>query len=168
MSFDTISRPTTTLIRRIMCPIDFSDPSKTSFEYAERLARDLQAALVLVHAFDTPETLTHAGQSRPADADLKFKLESIRPSSENVAVSHVLHAGSPGEVICWLAEQRQCDLIIMGTHGRTGLKHLFLGSVAEFVMRHARCPVLTIRTRPSDEPLPKEPLVLPAPAPKWM
>ena len=83
-------------------------------------------------------------------------------------VTRVLHAGPAGEVICWMAEHRKCDVIVIGTHGRTGLTHLLLGSVTEYVMRHARCPVVTVRDRPADEqPLP-EPLVLPPKAPRFL
>ena len=79
-----------------------------------------------------------------------------------------MHVGEPGEVICWLAEQQACDLIVMGTHGRQGLLHLLMGSVAEYVMRHARCPVVTVRLLPEKQPPLKEPLVLPLPAPRLM
>ena len=80
----------------------------------------------------------------------------------------VLHAGPPAEVICWLAQERKCDLIVMGTHGRSGLKHLLLGSVAELVLRNARCPVLTVRDRPANDPQLAEPKVLPLAPPRLM
>ena len=86
----------------------------------------------------------------------------------NAGAIRVLHAGPPGEVICWLAENLACDLIVMGTHGRTGLKHLLLGGVAEYVVRHARCPVLTVAEKPADEPPLVEPLALPPKAPIFM
>ena len=83
----------------------------------------------------------------------------IRPQMAGVRMEHVAHAGTPGEVICWIAQQRNCDLIVLGTHGRTGLSHLFMGSVAEYVVQHAPCPVLTVRHRhPAEKPL-KEPIM---------
>ena len=109
-----------------------------------------------------------AAQERPLDPSLRPKLEGIKSSYANQKVEYVLHAGPPGEVICWIGQSRNCDLIVMGTHGRTGLMHLFLGSVAEYVMQHARCPVLTVRNRPANEPPLKEPLVLPVPPPRFM
>ena len=79
-----------------------------------------------------------------------------------------MHAGPPGEVICWMAQEQQCDLVVLGSHGRAALAHLLLGSVAEYVLRHARCPVLTVRDRPADEPPLAEPRVLPVPAPRFL
>ncbi|MBM4005181.1 MAG: universal stress protein [Planctomycetes bacterium] len=80
----------------------------------------------------------------------------------------ISHHFPPGKAICWFAESEQCDMIVMGTHGRTGLSHLLFGSIAEYVMRHARCPVVTVRERPSfGEPL-QEPLARPLPPPRFM
>jgi nucleotide-binding universal stress UspA family protein len=155
-------------IQRILCPVDFSPTSEKALAFADRLAHRLGAELIVAHAFEHPEQLTVAAQERPLDPSIKPRLEAIKSSYPNVKVQHVLHAGPPGEVICWLGESRQCDLIVMGTHGRTGLGHLFLGSVAQYVMQHARCPVLTVRSRPAHEPPLKEPLVLPVPPPRFM
>lgn len=156
------------LIQRILCPIDFSETSMRAVAYAERLAQATGAGLVLVHAFDRPEAFTMAGQSRPADPELRSQLEAVRPATQGLSVERVLHAGEAGRVICWAAQQRNCDLIVMGTHGRTGLLHLLLGSTAEYVLRHARCPVLTVRDRPETEQPLEEPHVLPLPAPRFM
>jgi universal stress protein A len=154
--------------QRILCPVDFSSTSEEALRYAERLAAAAGAEVVLLHAFDTPQSYDLVGQTSPADQSLKSRLAQIHPSSPNVKFSHVLHAGLPGEVICWLAEDRNCDLIVLGTHGRTGLKHLLFGSVAEYVLRHARCPVVAVRERPAKEPKLPEPRVLPLPPPRLM
>ena len=155
-------------MQRILCPVDFSESSTIALNYAAKFGAGVGAELILLHAFDRPATLDMEGQSNPADTTLHEQLENVRPDTENVQVTRVLHAGSTGEVICWLAEDRACDLIIMGTHGHTGLKHLLLGSTAEYVLRHARCPVLTIRLRPENEPPLKEPTVLPLTPPRLM
>jgi universal stress protein A len=155
-------------IQRILCAVDFSDASAAALAYAGRLARSSRAELVLVHAFDIPASLTYADVENPADPTVRQRLEELSLSSSETRAVRVLHAGPPGEVICWLAQHHECDLIVMGTHGRTGLKHLLLGSVAEFVMRHARCPVATVRERPADELPLTEPLVLPPKAPRFM
>jgi universal stress protein A len=155
-------------IQRILCPVDFSEASAAALAYAEKLTRSTGAELVLVHAFDIPASLTYADVQNPADPAVRAQLEDLPLTSSAVKTVRVLHAGPPGEVICWLAQHRECDLIVMGTHGRTGLKHLLLGSVAEYVMRHARCPVVTFRERPADEPPLTEPLVLPPRAPRFM
>ncbi len=156
------------MIKRILCPIDFSETSQRAFEYAAALAESVGAEVVVLHAFDVPATLNMAGQHTPADASLRIRLEQVRPASTNVHISYVLHAGTPGEVICWLAQDRECDLIVLATHGRTGLSHLLFGSTTEYVVRHARCPVTTIRDWPVDEPKLTEPKVLPRPAPRLM
>src|SRR5688572_13353928 len=155
-------------IQRILCPVDFSETSDKAFAAADRLAQRLGAELLLLHAFEYPEQLTVAAQERPLDPSIKTKIDAIQSSYPNVRLDRALHAGPPGEVICWIGESRHCDLIVMGTHGRTGLMHLLLGSVAEYVIQHARSPVLTIRNRPANEPPLKEPLVLPVPPPRFM
>lgn len=154
-------------ITRILCPVDLSPASNLALDYAERLARACGARLVIVHAFETPASYNVEGQTRPADPELSRQFEEFS-RVENLEVERVLHAGEPGDVICWVAMDRHCDLIVMGTHGRTGLLHLLMGSVAESVVRHARCPVLTIRDQKGNEPAPIEPLVIPLPAPRYM
>lgn len=155
-------------IQRILCPVDFSQTSIRALAYAERLAASTKARLVLLHAFDIPASLTYADIENPSDAGVRTQLESLPLTVVGMEVTRVLHAGPAGEVICWAAEQRGCDLIVMGTHGRTGLIHLLLGSVAEYTMKHARCPVVTVRDRPANEPPLSEPLMLPPKAPRFM
>ena len=155
-------------IRRILCPVDFSPLSAKAQEYAERLAATSGAELVLAHAFEIPASLTCADIQNPSDPAIRKQFEELPLFSGQTKAERVLHAGPPGEVICWLAEHRRCDLIVMGTHGRTGVKHLLLGSVAEYVIRHARCPVLTVADKtPGELPLP-EPLVMAPKAPRFM
>ncbi|MFN0055719.1 MAG: universal stress protein [Planctomycetales bacterium] len=153
-------------ISRILCPIDFSSTSHLALDYAARLSLSLGAGLIIGHAFETPFPL--ASQDQPADSSIAQQLREIPVALPEAAVTRVLHAGPPGAVICWLAQRHECDLIVIGTHGRTGLKHLLLGSVAEHVMRHARCPVLTVRAGAADEPELAEPVVLPVKAPRLM
>jgi universal stress protein A len=155
------------LIKRILCPIDFSHASGRAFAYAEALAKETSAELVLLHAFDVPETLNLMGQEHPADPTLRDQLDRV-PVADDVRVVRQLHAGTPGAVICWMAQERGCDLIVMGTQGRSALAHLLVGSVAEYVLRHARCPVLTVRDRPADESPLEEPRVLPVPPPRFL
>jgi nucleotide-binding universal stress UspA family protein len=156
------------VVQRILCPVDFSERSRQSLDYAAQLATALHARLVLVHAFDLPATLDLAGQTTPLDPALRPQLEQWATERGELVAESFLHAGPAGEVICWAAQQRGCDLIVMGTHGRSGLVRTLLGSTAEYVLRHARCPVLTIRDRPANEPPLTEPLVLPLNAPRFM
>jgi nucleotide-binding universal stress UspA family protein len=155
-------------IQRILCPVDFSETSIRALAYAERLASGTKSELILLHSFEIPASLTYADIDTPSDPGIRTQLEALPLRFADSRATRVLHAGPAGEVICWLAEQRACDLIVMGTHGRTGLTHLFLGSVAEYVMRHARCPVVTVRDRPANEPPLAEPLVLPPKAPRYL
>lgn len=156
------------LIHRILCPVDFSATSMKAVKYAERLASQTDSQLLLVHAFERPDSYDDSGQTKPADPHVKEKLQAIELALPEDRVRRLLHAGDPIDVIPWMAQQEQCDLIVMGTHGRSGLMHLLLGSVTEHVLRHARCPVLTIRDRAEDEPLLDEPRVVPLPPPGLM
>lgn len=151
--------------KSILCPLDFSDYSMEAFRYAEELAIATGAELIIAHAFDRPATLDLEGQTKPADKHLQEKLDNVESS---LPLTRLQHAGPTGEVICWLAQEHHCDLIVMGTHGRTGITHALFGSVAEYVMRHARCPVLTIRHHEPNQPKLREPRVLPLPAPRLM
>jgi universal stress protein A len=152
----------------MLCPTDFSDAAQYAFDYADRLAQELGAEIVVAHAFDKPAELKITSQTKPSDPHEREQLDAIRSTFPQSRIVRAMHAGSPGEVICWMAAHYQCDLIVMGTHGRGGLKHLVLGSVAEYVMRHAPCPVLTVRIHAEKEPVPKEPMLLPVPAPRLM
>ena len=156
-------------IRKILCPTDFSTSAANAAKYAEGLAREADAELFLFHAFDTPATWTLSGQEHPRDPSLQLQLDAVLADSPHAHKIHRLqHAGPPGEVTCWMAQEQHCDLIVMGTHGRGGLKHLLFGSVAEHVLRHARCPVLTVRDRDPDEPPLERPSIVPMKAPRFM
>ncbi|MGZ9129994.1 MAG: universal stress protein [Candidatus Binatia bacterium] len=151
-------------MKRILCPVDFSVASQEAMTAAEQLAAELKAEIILVHASGAARRSKEEVES----ADAVRQLQALRVRSSGVVIDHVVHPGPPGEVICWLAENRQCDLIVMGTHGRTGLAHLLLGSVAEYVLRHARCPVVIVRPKAGNEKPLAEPLKLPLPPPKYM
>jgi universal stress protein A len=156
------------MFQRILCPVDFSENSTKALLFAQRLVLESGAELILFHSFGLPASYDKAGQTEPADPKVKAQLEEIVPLSPDIKVRRALHAGPPGEVICWLAEEEKCDLIVMGTHGRSGLRHLLLGSVAEYVVRHAHCPVTIVRDVPSGERPHVEPRVVPLPPPQWM
>lgn len=155
-------------ISRILCPVDFSDSSQAALEYAEDFASWVGADLLLMHAFDQPASYDKHGQSVPADASVAKQFNEIKLRHDNVNVTRLLHAGTPGQVICWAAEHQNCNLIIMGTHGRTGLMHVLFGSTAEYVLQHARSPVLTIRPQDKDAGPLAEPIVTPMPAPRYL
>jgi universal stress protein A len=144
-------------IARIMAPTDFSAASDAALEYARALATQMGASIDLVHVFDDPFTSgAFVGDGTVMmPVDLRQALEDW--ASEQLASRHTslaatlpgstyaLLMGSPAKRIVDHAEEIGADLIVMGTHGRTGLGHLLLGSVAERVVRTAKCPVLTTR-----------------------
>lgn len=151
-------------IRRILFPTDFSPAAQAAFAHAERLALGTGASLLVLHVFDMPDFWGTCGRPDEVDAEIKQKLSLISTNSPDVCVEYVAHGGSAGEVICWVAQERECDQIVMGTHGHSGLGHLLLGSVAEYVVRHAPCPVLVVRQRSEHEKPLKEPEIhLPMP-----
>lgn len=137
-------------IDTILVPIDFSEGAKQALDVAEALARDHGSKLVLVSAAVPPAPVA---EPFLPDTDYPGMLASIRRGLESLASriialpveTHVL-GGSPGPSIIALARDCEADLIVMGTHGRSGLSRLLMGSVAEYVLRHAACPVLTIKS----------------------
>jgi universal stress protein A len=142
-------------IQRILAPTDFSELSKQGLTRALELAETFDAELLLLHVVDPPPypvegiVPSHLGAGllddleRQASADLAQMLPEAR--SSKVGVARRVVAGVPYRKIVEVAEEEKSDLIVMTTHGRTGLGHLVMGSVAEKIVRTAPCPVLTIR-----------------------
>jgi nucleotide-binding universal stress UspA family protein len=142
-------------LTKIVVPTDFSKCSQTAFDYGSQLARDFGAELRLVHvinqhafpfgdkytALDPAELLykmQHAAQKR---------MQSMGARTKGRYSVRLIH-GSPAVEICRAANE-DADLIVISTHGRTGLGHILIGSVAEHVVRYAHCPVLVIPSRPT-------------------
>jgi nucleotide-binding universal stress UspA family protein len=139
-------------IRKILHPTDFSDHSRAAFELACALARDYGAELLILHVNRPPQIYAPDGIVVGAPVEEPFegrvKLAQIRPEDPRVKFEHKIVDGDPAEQI--LKAAVGMDLIVLGTHGTTGLARLLMGSVAETVLRKAPCPVLTVRTKPSD------------------
>jgi len=150
-------------VRSILVPTDFSEGSRTALDYAMFMARQVGARLELLHVWEAPYYLLQdAMLSLPGQAPQPLgryardlaqremeKLVAEVRSTTDLRVQGGVESGSPAKTIVELAGDGEHDMIIMGTHGRSGLRHLFTGSVAEKVVRSAPCPVLTIRS--SDE-----------------
>jgi universal stress protein A len=143
-----------TLITRILVPTDFSDCADSALTYALTLADRVGAAVCLVHAFDDPYELhIHSEHYVPMPAELRAGLiEDIRrqlkdrvAASGHSDVTTEVLTGPAAKAIVEGARARYCDLIVMGTHGRHGVAHVLLGSIAERVIRTAHCPVLVVR-----------------------
>lgn len=136
--------------KTILFPTDFSDASGTAFQYAVDYARLANAKLLIVHVHE-PALPIIGGEIAylpPLDADpqrRKLALQAIVPADASVEYSHRLLAGDPASEIVNLAKSEHVDLIVLGTHGRTGLERLIMGSTAEQVLRRAPCPVLAVK-----------------------
>lgn len=146
-------------LRTILYTTDFSDCSRYAFRLASSLARDHGACLVVLHVDQTLGPMVAYGEAlaqlQPADSQEKLwhALRHFQVADPNVRVEHRLVEGDAANEILRVASQIDCDLIVMGTHGRTGLGRLLMGSVAEQVVRKARCPVATVKApRPSPAP----------------
>jgi nucleotide-binding universal stress UspA family protein len=144
-------------LKRILVTTDFSSCSKTALPHAAALAQRFGAEILLVHVVPTssPAEFSHLGLAVEQNWLLKGArdlLPFLREAELDSALSVELQVlnGSPVEEICKAAKESACDLIVIATHGHTGLKHFFLGSVAEQVVRHAPCPVLVVRQREHD------------------
>jgi nucleotide-binding universal stress UspA family protein len=154
MSSMTISGGTM-VISRILVPTDFSTHADAALEYARELARVFDASLHLLHVVENPLVVgawasdTHAAEITGLQATLvRDSAERLTRLSEDaadwMAVTTEVRTGAAADQILESAAERHIDLIVMGTHGRTGLAHLVMGSVAERVVRKAASPVLTL------------------------
>ena len=135
--------------QHFLVPIDFSDSSDRALDCAIELGKKLQARLTLLHVVYLPRLaeIDLSPYQEEMETDAKKALESclkrVRDGGLEATIE-IVH-GVPFREIVDMTNDRNIDLIIMGTHGRTGLQHAFLGSVAEIVVRLAPCPVLVAR-----------------------
>jgi nucleotide-binding universal stress UspA family protein len=137
-------------IHTILHPTDFSPHSEYALVLACALARDYGARLVVLHVVEQRPLVYEGVVLPPAGEELlaaaQEELEQMQVPLEISPVERRIVEGDPVTEILAAAESMTADLIVMGTHGRTGLRRLIMGSVAEQVARRASCPVLTIRT----------------------
>ena len=134
--------------RRILYPTDFSPASRAAFEVARSLAWDNGAELIVLHVYPPPTFHGEVIAYRQPDGyaeQLRDELRQACPPGPVLKTGYLVEEGDPAAVILDLAATAKCDLIVVGTHGRTGLGRLLMGSVAERVMRRSPCPVLTVR-----------------------
>jgi nucleotide-binding universal stress UspA family protein len=142
-------------IKRILVPTDFSPTAEAALTYAIEFARKFGATVTLLHVFDDPfvtggvfsAEYVPMPQEMRNDilADLRRRLDDAVARSGYSEATPQLLVGPTAKTIVAAAQERGDDLIVMGTHGRGGVAHLLLGSVAERVVRTAGCPVLTVR-----------------------
>lgn len=143
-------------INTILHPTDFSDHSRLAFDLACSMARQYGSRLILLHVaaplltvaavpYDAVQAEEHSEEM------LRAQLDELRSTAADVSVEYVLERGNPYQVILDVAGKRKSDMIVMGSHGRTGLSRFLMGSVAESVVSKAPCPVIVVK-----EPMPPE------------
>ncbi len=140
-------------VNTILVPTDFSDGSQAALDHATALAKAFNAKIIVLHVIETfTYTMTESLQVVNVYALVKTAVEPVMDQmlqdlrNERVTASRVLVQGTADQEIVAQAKESGADLIVMGTHGRRGVSHAFMGSVAERVVRTAPCPVLTVRT----------------------
>jgi nucleotide-binding universal stress UspA family protein len=159
------------IVQHVLVPIDFSATPDRALAYAIALAQQLQARLTLLHVLDmTPVTMDEMTpgvaaiylEAQETEAQRLLQASRERVQRAGLQGESLLVQGTPTQTILDTASEQGVDLIIIGTHGRTGLTHVFLGSVAEHVVRQGPCPVLVVRrapdtSAPSEDALPEQP-----------
>lgn len=145
--------------QHILVPFDFSEGAKLALQHAIAYALKFKARLMLLHVVNLPYQGIGFGPGESLGVEGRLVAEISRHlsglaeglSRQGVAATAVVRLGYPALDVVEVALHELIDLIIMGTHGRTGLKHVLLGSVAERVVRHAPCPVLVVRPLEREE-----------------
>jgi len=136
-------------IQNILHPTDFSERSDHAFKLACALARDHGALLTVAHVLAPPIVVPVDGVVPVIPEDFeevaRARLLQVTPPDPRIRVERKLLLGDAAHEIVELARNSKSDLIVMGTHGRTGLGRLLMGSVAEIVLRRSHCPVLTVK-----------------------
>ena len=141
------------MFKNIVCPVDFSTCSRHALAVAVELAKSSDAVLTLVHVWHVPsygiaDTVGSGTMIQELAEDAQRSLGDWEAGARGDGVKHVaskLMSGAPWSDVVRIATELQADLIVMGTHGRTGLAHVLIGSVAERVVQHAACAVLVVR-----------------------
>jgi len=140
-------------LRTILVPVDFSERSRAALNYAITLAQDFGGSLMVLHVLDPllaagrldSARLRQLKSSARDEAAKQLRALSCELVKSGVRTELLLRSGPATDIIVAFAIARKADLIIMGSQGRTGLRRLLIGSVAERVVRHAHCPVLVVR-----------------------
>ena len=150
--------------KTILFPTDFSTASDAALVHAEALAKSSGASLLIVHVEEPPLAYgggeLYYGLPEPDSERIQKMLDDVRPRDPAVPFTHRLTMGDPAGEIVRIAADERAEMIVLGTHGRTGMTRLLMGSVAEAIVRRAPCPVLVYRE--AAERLARKPQPLPA------
>jgi nucleotide-binding universal stress UspA family protein len=153
------------VLKSILVPTDFSETSEVAVKYGIALSRAFNAKLCLLHVLDQGfgdeaivATTLPLGLLDLAQNDARERLRKILTAQEDTELrpEYAVRTGRPDSEIVRYAKERDFDLIIMGTHGRSGVAHMLTGSVTEKVVRKAPCPVLTVRHPEHEFIIPEE------------
>jgi len=154
-------------LQRILVPVDFSDTAKKALQYAVPFAKAFDAEVVLLNVMQSyslppeigyvPPELVVSQRDFIASAREELDKWCAREIGGRARTQVLVREGVPWQEVVTVARETNTDLIVLATHGRTGLKHVLLGSVAERVARHAPCPVLVVRERERDFVPPQSP-----------
>ncbi|MDF0676422.1 MAG: universal stress protein [Nitrospira sp.] len=136
--------------KQIAVPIDFSDCSLDAVEYGVQIAKNFDASLTLLHSLEPLSygidlTFGHTAEQNRQQIATRLKLVADEVQSQGVSARTVIRGGLPSDSILDFIDSSDCDLVVMGTHGRRGISHLMKGSVVEAVLRRASCPVLAAK-----------------------
>jgi len=141
---------------KVLVPFDFSRHSQETLRFALARGKDFSASFLLLYVVPSGEVESFASlgdapgetlsrRIEEARAELEQQTERCRAEFPAAEIASRVVAGVPFKEICRLAEEENFELIVIGTHGRTGLSHLLIGSTAERVVQHASCPVLSLK-----------------------
>jgi nucleotide-binding universal stress UspA family protein len=137
------------MAKTILFPTDFSTASDAAIEHAATLAASSGATLLILHVEEPPLAYgggeLYYGIPEPDSERIRKMLDDVRPKDSTVPCTHRLTMGDPAAEIVRIAAEEGAEMIVLGTHGRTGMTRLLMGSVAEAVVRRAPCPVLVYR-----------------------
>lgn len=138
---------------KILVPIDFSEHSLKALDAARSLAKLSGGSVLLLHVLqpivivqgEIPPLVvpTDSGRVEAAEKELAAIIERL---GAGVSMEATVRDGHPWDTVCEVAREKQCDVIVLASHGYTGLKRMLLGSTAEQVLRHSHCPVLVVKT----------------------
>jgi nucleotide-binding universal stress UspA family protein len=140
--------------RTILCPVDFNANSFNALDVAIEIARHFGATMIVMHVLqlaDVPVPFESYLEQQKAHEEKLAEL--VEPRLVGVHHELIVHSGDVATGILETVDKYNPDLLVMAVHGRTGLAHSFLGSVAEAVLRRANCPVLTVRNQPRTQAL---------------
>lgn len=152
-------------IQRILVPVDYSSCSRVALRLAAELAQRFQASLDVVHVWDRPSYVSDVVMTRTEPISGKSLIELIQENAQRdldeflsttdlppgTMIAGRLLSGDPASALIHEIKQGKCDLVVVGTHGRTGLAHVLLGSVAEKLVRLSPVPVLTVPDEPAQK-----------------